>query len=82
MKLKNQKHERAKRKAVAQIAAANAPHVETAKKELADIIASITRFDRRCKANEYTDVGDVWEVLYNNRSRARRALRALGRAAS
>ena len=69
------------RKAGKRIAAANAPHVETAKNELAGIVASITRFDRSCKANEHTDTGEAWEIFYDNRNRARRALRALLRPA-
>lgn len=45
--------------------------------ELAEIVASISSFDRRCKLNEYTDTDEVWGILYSNRNRARRALRAI-----
>ena len=53
------------------------PAIVKAKKELADIVASISRFDRECKSVDYTDTGDVWEVFDDLKRSARRALHAL-----
>lgn len=31
---------------------------------LGSIAGAITKFDRRCSAEEHTDVGDAWQLLY------------------
>lgn len=50
-----------------------------AQAELTGIVDLISEFDRKTRAEEYTDTGDAWLVLYQIRRDARRALRELRR---
>lgn len=44
---------------------------------LRQVATDITKYYRRTQHEEYTDVGDAWEIMLSSRDDIRRALRVL-----
>lgn len=57
----------------------NSQAIEKVCANLGQIIGRVSKIDRTSKANEYTDLNDVWNVLYAVKADARAALRAIRR---